>query len=79
VPEVIASHCSKRVLCTELVRGQSFSQVLEAPPSLRRAYAELLWHFVFKGLLVHGRFNADPHPGNFIFHPNGSISFLDFG
>jgi hypothetical protein len=67
------------VLCTELATGQSFKQVLEAPQSLRRVYAELLWHFVFKGLLVHGRFNADPHPGNFIFHPDGSITFLDFG
>lgn len=79
VPAVIESHSRKRVLCTELVTGQSFNEVLAAPPSLRRTYAELLWHFVFKGLLVHGRFNADPHPGNFIFHPNGSISFLDFG
>jgi predicted unusual protein kinase regulating ubiquinone biosynthesis (AarF/ABC1/UbiB family) len=79
VPEVITSHCSKRVLCSELVTGQSFTEALAAPPALRRHYAELLWHFVFTGLLVHGRFNADPHPGNFIFHPDGRISFLDFG
>ncbi|HET8939921.1 MAG TPA: AarF/ABC1/UbiB kinase family protein [Polyangiales bacterium] len=79
VPAVIASHSTKRVLCTELAVGQSFAEVLHAPASLRRTYAELLWHFVFKGLLVHGRFNADPHPGNFIFHPDGRITFLDFG
>jgi ABC1 atypical kinase-like domain len=24
-------------------------------------------------------FNADPHPGNFLFHDDGSVSFLDFG
>ncbi|HTV18974.1 MAG TPA: AarF/UbiB family protein, partial [Polyangiaceae bacterium] len=24
-------------------------------------------------------FNADPHPGNYIFHPDGRVSFLDFG
>jgi hypothetical protein len=67
------------VLCTELAVGQSFAEVLHAPASLRRTYAELLWRFVFKGVLVHGRFNADPHPGNFIFHPDGRITFLDFG
>lgn len=79
VPEVIDSHSSRRVLCTELVHGHSFVEAVAASPELRRAYAELLWHFTFKSLLVHGRFNADPHPGNYIFHDNGSISFLDFG
>lgn len=79
VPEVIASHSSKRVLCTELAVGQSFAEMLGAAAELRRAYAELLWEFVFTGLLLHGRFNADPHPGNFIFHPDGRITFLDFG
>jgi hypothetical protein len=24
-------------------------------------------------------FNADPHPGNYLFHPDGSVTFLDFG
>jgi hypothetical protein len=23
--------------------------------------------------------NADPHPGNYVFHEDGSVSFLDFG
>jgi predicted unusual protein kinase regulating ubiquinone biosynthesis (AarF/ABC1/UbiB family) len=79
VPEVIASHSTKRVLCSELVVAHSFSDAIKAEPSLRRSYAELLWHFVFKGVLVHGKFNADPHPGNFLFHPDGRITFLDFG
>lgn len=79
VPELIASHSSKRVLCSELVIAHSFSEAIKAEPSLRRSYAELLWHFVFKGVLVHGKFNADPHPGNFLFHHDGRITFLDFG
>jgi hypothetical protein len=29
--------------------------------------------------LVGGLFNADPHPGNYIFHERGRVSFLDFG
>ena len=28
---------------------------------------ETLWRFVFKGNLVGGMFNADPHPGNYLF------------
>ena len=79
VPAVIGSHSSKRVLCSELATGHTFKEAIAAEPSLRRSYAELLWHFVFKGVLQHGRFNADPHPGNFLFYPDGRITFLDFG
>jgi predicted unusual protein kinase regulating ubiquinone biosynthesis (AarF/ABC1/UbiB family) len=34
---------------------------------------------VFKGNLVGGIFNADPHPGNYLFADDGVVSFLDFG
>jgi hypothetical protein len=30
-------------------------------------------------LLIGGRFNADPHPGNYFFHDDGRVTFLDFG
>ena len=26
-----------------------------------------------------GKFNGDPHPGNYLFRPGGHITFLDFG
>jgi predicted unusual protein kinase regulating ubiquinone biosynthesis (AarF/ABC1/UbiB family) len=38
-----------------------------------------MWRFVFRGSLVGGLFNADPHPGNFFFHEDGAVSFIDFG
>ncbi len=37
-----------------------------------------MWRFVYKGNLVHCHFNADPHPGNYLFR-DGSVVFLDFG
>lgn len=80
VPRVIESHSSRRVLTSELVRGHDFKwATTEAPEALRKQYAELLWRFVFKAIMVHGIFNADPHPGNYRFHEDGSITFLDFG
>jgi len=33
----------------------------------------------FRGNLVGGMFNADPHPGNYLFQPDGHVAFLDFG
>ena len=26
-----------------------------------------------------GEFNGDPHPGNYLFHDDGTVTFLDFG
>ena len=34
---------------------------------------------VFAGLHRHGLFNGDPHPGNYIFRDDGTVTFLDFG
>jgi predicted unusual protein kinase regulating ubiquinone biosynthesis (AarF/ABC1/UbiB family) len=79
VPRVIESHTAKRVLTTEFVRGMDFDDAQKASEADRRAWAEALWRFVFKGTLVGGMFNADPHPGNYIFQEGGSVAFLDYG
>ena len=79
VPEVIASHSSARVLTSELVTGVSLDEVATRSEAERRDVAETMWRFVFKGNLVGGIFNADPHPGNYLFGEDGVISFLDFG
>jgi predicted unusual protein kinase regulating ubiquinone biosynthesis (AarF/ABC1/UbiB family) len=79
VPEVIAERSSRRVLTSELVSGQSLDEVARLSESEKRAYAETLWRFVFKGTLVAGLFNADPHPGNYFFQEGGRVVFLDFG
>lgn len=79
VPTVILERSSRRVLCSELVSGGTLEDAALREVDERRAFAETLWRFVFKGTLVGGRFNADPHPGNFLFHDAGRITFLDFG
>lgn len=79
VPEVVASRSSKRVLCTEFVRGASYDDACAAPEAERAEWARTLWRFVFKGNLVGGKFNADPHPGNYFFHEDGAVTFIDYG
>jgi len=89
VPTVIDDRSSKRVLTTELVRGITFEEACKASVAEREAWAKTLWRFVFRSNLVGGLFNADPHPGNYIFHVDdragsspgggGRVSFLDFG
>jgi hypothetical protein len=34
---------------------------------------------VYGSLYDFGAFNADPHPGNYLFHEDGGVTFLDFG
>ena len=79
VPAVIAERSSSRVLTSEFVTGFSLDEAATRSEAERRAYARGLWRFVFKGNLVGGMFNADPHPGNYIFQADGRIAFLDFG
>jgi predicted unusual protein kinase regulating ubiquinone biosynthesis (AarF/ABC1/UbiB family) len=79
IPLVIAERSRKRVLTTELAAGDTLEIAAERPEDERRSYAETLWRFVFKGNLVAGMFNADPHPGNYLFGADGCVTFLDFG
>ena len=79
VPAVIDERSARRVMTSELVSGASLEEAAGSGPDARRAYAETLWRFVFRGNMVGGRFNADPHPGNYLFQGDGRIAFLDFG
>jgi predicted unusual protein kinase regulating ubiquinone biosynthesis (AarF/ABC1/UbiB family) len=79
IPRVVRERSSRRVLTTELAVGRLLEEVAADPPDRRRRYAEALWRFVFKGNLVGGMFNADPHPGNYLFQDDGGVVFLDFG
>lgn len=79
IPEVIADRSSIRVLTTMLASGHTLEEAASAPEKERRHCSEVLWRFVFKGNLVGRLFNADPHPGNYLFADDGTITFLDFG
>jgi predicted unusual protein kinase regulating ubiquinone biosynthesis (AarF/ABC1/UbiB family) len=79
VPTLVESRSSARVLTTGLARGATFEEACAAPEGEREAWARTMWRFVFKGTLVGGQLNADPHPGNYIFHDGGRITFLDYG
>jgi predicted unusual protein kinase regulating ubiquinone biosynthesis (AarF/ABC1/UbiB family) len=79
VPEVIGELCTGRVLTQELVRGRSWNQALDAEQGLRDQWAEAIHRFVYGSYYRRSMFNADPHPGNYVFHEDGSVTFLDFG
>jgi predicted unusual protein kinase regulating ubiquinone biosynthesis (AarF/ABC1/UbiB family) len=79
VPAVVAELSTARVLTQELARGMSWSEALDGGDDLRAAWAEAIYRFFYGSYVYHHLFNADPHPGNFLFHEDGSVTFLDFG
>jgi predicted unusual protein kinase regulating ubiquinone biosynthesis (AarF/ABC1/UbiB family) len=79
IPEVIRELSTARVLTQELVRGRPWSEALTANQDLRSSWAEAIHRFLYGSYVYYHVFNADPHPGNYLFHDDGSVSFLDFG
>jgi predicted unusual protein kinase regulating ubiquinone biosynthesis (AarF/ABC1/UbiB family) len=79
VPDVVGELCRRRILVSEWVDGAGFAEVRELPQPARDRFGEVLSRFYFGALDVVGAFNADPHPGNYLLRPDGSVAFLDFG
>ena len=80
VPAVVPERSARRVLTSEWVSGQRFEEFLASSTEATRQRAgEVLMRFAHGSIHRHGVFNGDPHPGNYRFSPDGSITFLDFG
>ena len=79
VPRVYTELSSRRVLVSEYVEGTGFEEVRADEEALRDRYGEIVFRFFF-GLLYRERIAlGDPHPGNYLLRPDGSVCFLDFG
>ena len=80
VPRAFEDLSTRRVLVSEYLDGAQWSEMLEtSDAALRCHYGEVIFRFVFTSLLVHGVFNGDPHPGNYLFYPDGRVAFIDYG
>jgi predicted unusual protein kinase regulating ubiquinone biosynthesis (AarF/ABC1/UbiB family) len=80
IPDVVPELSTRRVLVSEWVDGMTWTEFLEqASPETKQKSAEVLFRFAEGSIWRHGVFNGDPHPGNYRFHADGSVTFLDFG
>ena len=79
IPRVLKDLSGRRVICSEYWAGQSFQEFSKnASQEEKNRAGEVIWQFAFESIFRHGIFNADPHPGNYLFE-GGKIIFLDFG
>lgn len=80
VPKVIADRSTSRVLTSEFQEGRRFQEFAsEASQSDRSRAGETIFETCFSSIFRDCVFNADPHPGNYLFGVGGEVSFLDFG
>jgi predicted unusual protein kinase regulating ubiquinone biosynthesis (AarF/ABC1/UbiB family) len=79
VPEVVSELSTGRVLVMDEHDGYRWTAALEQPQELQDQWGEVINRFVYGSLYDLGAFNADPHPGNYLFHDDGGVTFLDFG
>ncbi|MBI4933486.1 MAG: AarF/ABC1/UbiB kinase family protein [Actinobacteria bacterium] len=80
IPAVDTEHSTERVLTTEWVDGLGFPEFLATASTRAKQHAgEAIWRFVQHSAMRLAVFNGDPHPGNYRFRDDGSVTFLDFG
>jgi predicted unusual protein kinase regulating ubiquinone biosynthesis (AarF/ABC1/UbiB family) len=79
VPAIIDGLSTRRLITSELSGGSRFAELATWPQHERDLAAETIYRFVFRSLYEVGAFNGDPHPGNYLFHRGGKVTFLDFG
>jgi predicted unusual protein kinase regulating ubiquinone biosynthesis (AarF/ABC1/UbiB family) len=81
VPRIYRKYSTDRVLTMSVVEGDRLDRFLARRPSRKvrdLIGARLVELFYFQVLTV-GSFHADPHWGNYLFRPDGSIGLIDFG
>lgn len=81
VPRVYTDLSSERVLTTEYIEGLHLDQWLATHPSqqMKNDRAQLLYDFFIHSSRELKCLHADPNPGNYLFHEDGSITVIDFG
>ncbi|WP_339320299.1 AarF/ABC1/UbiB kinase family protein [Paenibacillus sp. FSL R10-2734] len=81
VPGIHWSYTTSKVLTMEFLEGvkiNDFAQ-LDAWGVNRTKLAQSLLEIFVEQILVEGFFHADPHPGNVLVQPDGTIALIDYG
>jgi predicted unusual protein kinase regulating ubiquinone biosynthesis (AarF/ABC1/UbiB family) len=79
VPDVVTRLSTRRVLVSEWVEGMGFEEVKELPQEEKDRFGEIVFRFCFGSIYHLQHFNADAHPGNYLWMEDGKVAFLDFG
>lgn len=80
IPRVYEGWSTRRVLTMERLHGKPLAAFLATASPAARQHAGVTIGRVFFDLFYgHRMIQADPHPGNYLFGPDGKVGMLDFG
>jgi predicted unusual protein kinase regulating ubiquinone biosynthesis (AarF/ABC1/UbiB family) len=79
VPAIAGDLSARRVVTSDLSDGARWAELLTWSQQERDLAAETIYRYVFRSLYEAHAFNGDPHPGNYLFHGGGQVTFLDYG
>ena len=81
IPKVYLQYSSPRVLIEEFIPGIKLSDIegIETRGWSRRKISALGTEAFLSQIMLHGFFQADPHPGNILVVEEDKIAFIDFG
>ncbi|HEY0717554.1 MAG TPA: AarF/ABC1/UbiB kinase family protein [Streptosporangiaceae bacterium] len=79
VPWIVPELSTRRVVTSDLATGARFAELATWSQHERDLAGETIYRFVFRSLYDMQAFNGDPHPGNYLFHGGGKVTFLDYG
>jgi len=80
-PQYYPEYSSSKVLVMDWMQGLHLKEFLDTNPSqeVKNKIAQALWDFYEFQLHHLKAIHADPHPGNFLFQPDGRVGIIDFG
>lgn len=80
IPRLHNRYCTERILTMDRLPGVHVDRFQhEGTPEARQRAAEGLAHLYYRQVFRHRTLHADPHPGNFLFEPDGRIGLIDYG
>lgn len=79
IPDVVPEVSSDRVLTMTYLDGMDWAAAQQADQLLKNAWAEVITRFTDGNYRHANLMHNDPHPGNYRFHPDGTVGIVDFG
>ena len=80
IPQLHQAWCTERILTMDHLPGVHIDAFKNTgSPEARQRAARSLAELYYRQVFVFRTLHADPHPGNFLFEPDGRIGLIDYG
>ncbi|MEQ8473541.1 MAG: AarF/ABC1/UbiB kinase family protein [Marinoscillum sp.] len=80
-PKYYGEYSASRVITMDWIEGKHIKEFLATNPdqATKDKIGQAMWDFYHHQIHNLKEVHADPHPGNFLMRPDGSLGIIDFG